>query len=139
MENKDREYRKFKFGLALKKVMDQSKENDPDNANEDARSFRKIERASGIRHASIVQIVNGKKNASWSTIDAILEGLEMTLTQFAAIYDALTNEEVLNHKKGIEKKKVERENKRKLNSKTAAKKELPNKKIRSPKKSKNKQ
>ena len=115
MENKDKEHRKFKFGLALKKIMDQSKENHPNKKiNEDASSFRKMERASGIRHASIIQIVNGQKNASWSTIDAILEGLEMTLAQFASYYDAISEEEVRNYKNSIQKKKQERENKKNL-------------------------
>lgn len=76
-------------------------------------SFRKLESASGIRHASIVEIVNGKKNAAWSTVDAILEGLEITLTNFASIYDNLIEMEILEYKKELEKKKQERKKKRK--------------------------
>ncbi len=76
-------------------------------------SFRKLETASGIRHASIVEIVNGKKNASWTTVDAILEGLEMTLTQFAKVYDNLTDAEVSAYKKEVTAKKQARERKAK--------------------------
>jgi len=120
MEILEKEYKKLRFGLAFKKVMDQNKDNDPlKKVNDDATSFRKIEKASGIRHASIVQIINGKKNASWSTIDAIIEGLEMTLTQFAVIYDALTQEEVEEHKKEIERKKQQRNKKKISKSKLA--------------------
>jgi len=63
---------------------------------------------SGITNASLVQIIDGRKNASWSTVDAILEGLEMTLTQFAFIYDALTPGEVEEYKKEVERKKQQR-------------------------------
>lgn len=93
--------------FGLQKNMDQNKKGQSlGKTNEDATSFRKMERASGIRHASIVKIVNGEKNASWSTIDALLEGLEMTLTDFAAIYDSITEKEVVSHQKEITRKKL---------------------------------
>lgn len=106
MDAGEKHFRMLKFGLAFKKIMDQNKQaKSLGKTNEDATSFRKMERASGIRHASIVKIVNGEKNASWSTIDALLEGLEMTLTDFAAIYDAITEKDVVSHQKEIAKKK----------------------------------
>lgn len=77
-------------------------------------SFRKLESASGIRHATIVEIVNGKKNPSWSTIDALLEGLGIDLTRFAIIYDSITDEEILDYKKEVEKRKLERQKKLKF-------------------------
>ena len=76
-------------------------------------SFRKLETASGIRHATIVEIVNGKKNAAWSTVDALLDGLEINLTDFASIYDSLSEADVLAYKKELEKRKEEREKKKK--------------------------
>jgi transcriptional regulator with XRE-family HTH domain len=122
MEQKDKEYRKLRFGLALKKVMDQALEKqdlgvkDGKEGKSKSLSFRKLETASGIRHATIVEIVNGKKNAAWSTVDALLEGLEIDLTQFASIYDNLTEQEVLVYKKELMLKKQEREKKRKKKS-----------------------
>lgn len=96
MEPKEREYKKLKFGLALKRAME-------DSGNE-LNSFRKLESASGIRHASIVEIVNGKKNPSWSTIDSILEGLELTLGEFAYYYDSITENDILEYKKKLKEK-----------------------------------
>lgn len=112
MEDKEKTYRKLKLGLALKKVMldtNNSGTNDlTDDKTSTSFSFRQLESLSGIRHASIVQIVNGKKNASWSTIDAILEGLGMTLTQFAIVYDEITEKEISEYQREIEKRKQER-------------------------------
>ena len=75
-------------------------------------SFRKLETSSGIRHASIVEIVNGKKNAAWSTIDSILDGLDITLSDFAAIYDKISEKEIEAYRVEIERKKQERKKKR---------------------------
>lgn len=96
MEPKEREYKKLKFGLALKRAME--------HATNELNSFRKLESASGIRHASIVQIVNGKKNPSWSTIDSILEGLELSLSDFASYYDSVTENDILEYKKKLKEK-----------------------------------
>jgi len=118
MDRKEKDIRKFKLGLALLKAMGKvtKDESDPQTLSADQKksvSFRKLETASGIRHASIVEIVNGKKNASWTTVDAILEGLEMTLAQFAKIYDNLTEDEISIYKKEVTVKKNARERKAK--------------------------
>ena len=123
MESKDKELKKLKIGLAFKKIMDQGKGQDPENkGNEDASSFRKIERASGIRHASIVEIVNGKKNPAWTTIDAVLEGLDMTVSDFASIYDSIVEEEIIEYKTEIDRKKTERNKKLEKNKKKKGRK-----------------
>lgn len=115
MDNKEREYRKLRFGLTLKKCMEKTQMKiSIDKKQFKSLSFRKLESASGIRHASIVEIVNGKKNPSWSTVDAILEGLEITLTDFALIYDYLEEKEILEYKRELDKKKQERKKKKKL-------------------------
>lgn len=98
----------LKLGLAFKKLMK------PDSPGPESNSvgmvsrsfsFRELESESGIRHATIVEIVNGKKNPAWSTIDALLEGLAISLTEFASVYDSLTKKEVLEYKQEIQRKK----------------------------------
>lgn len=118
MDRKEKDTRKFKLGLALLKAMgkaikDESYPQTPSTDKKKSLSFRKLETASGIRHASIVEIVNGKKNASWTTVDAILEGLEITLAQFAKIYDNLTEDEIAIYKKEVTAKKHARDRKAK--------------------------
>jgi transcriptional regulator with XRE-family HTH domain len=129
MEIKDKENRKLRFGIALKKFMekavsDNSDSNTIEQIDDQKRkslSFRKLETNSGIRHASIVEIVNGKKNAAWSTVDALLEGLDITLSEFAIVYDKITEKEIVEYKREIEKKKQERNKKQKKNSSKSAK------------------
>lgn len=122
MDAEQKQEAKFKLGLALKKAMGKVIRDEPDQQTPSADkkkslSFRKLETASGIRHASIVEIVNGKKNASWTTVDAILEGLEITLAQFAKIYDNLTEAEISTYKKEVTAKKHARDRKAKSSRK----------------------
>ena len=116
MENKEKDYRKLKFGLTLKRFMDQKAEPDSLGNNDGGNkskslSFRKLESSSGIRHATIVEIVNGKKNAAWSTVDALLDGLGISLAEFASVYDGLSEKEILDYKKELEEKKQKRQKK----------------------------
>lgn len=122
MDSKEKSYRKIKLGLALKKIMASELNNDSqlqeefssDYEKNKPLSFRKLESASGIRHATIVEIVNGKKNPSWSTIDALLEGLGIDLTRFAIFYDGITEDEMEDYIKELEKRKQERQKKLKF-------------------------
>jgi hypothetical protein len=126
MEDKEKEYRKLKFGLALKRIMDRALDKEATTESESANdqekkkslSFRELESASGIRHATIVEIVNGKKNAAWSTVDALLDGLGINLTQFATVYDNLNEQEVLQYKKELLLKKQVRDKRKKNKKKT---------------------
>jgi len=49
-------------------------------------SLRKLESSSGVPYASIHQIVSGSKNASFTTIWALLEGLDIKLDEFFTHY-----------------------------------------------------
>jgi transcriptional regulator with XRE-family HTH domain len=139
MGNTEKEFRKLKFGLALKKFMDRTVEsqtkvksndfNTNESNNDFGISFRNLETDSGIPHPSIVQIVNGKKNASWTTICALLDGLEISLTKFASVYDKITSDEISIYKGEIDKKKEARENK-KVNSKSQSKKSIHEKELK---------
>jgi transcriptional regulator with XRE-family HTH domain len=128
MDAKEKDYRKLRFALALKISMEgfnksktpaiEGLEPKPKNI-----SFRELEANSGIPHPAIVQIIHGKKNASWTTIDALLEGLDITLSKFAAVYDKITGKEIEEYKKEIEKKKQEQKKKfQKRASKSVTKK-----------------
>lgn len=114
MDEKEKSYRKLKFGLALKKVMDEpiKKIALKGDGKVASISTRELESLSGIRHATIVQIANGTKNASWSTIDALLDGLNLTLSEFASIYDSIQESDVIAYRKEIERKKSVRAKKK---------------------------
>jgi hypothetical protein len=136
----DKEFRKLKFGLALKKFMvkpmeeqpnvdiDTSNKTNSENQNIDSISFRALETASGIPHPSIVQIVNGKKNASWSTVTLLLDGLEINLSQFAFVYDNLSEQEVKSYFEEISTKNLDRIKKKRFQGKKSVEKDKSSKK-----------
>jgi hypothetical protein len=111
MENKEKQNIKLKFGLALKKILDRNKElsvkiKEEGKANDKLiTSFGKLESSSGIPKATLVRIVSGKKNAAATTIAAVLEALEIKLSEFGIIYDSLTEKEITEYKFSIENKK----------------------------------
>lgn len=116
MDAKEKDYRKLRFALALKISMEGfNKSKTPSiegfKVNPKNISFRELEANSGIPHPAIVQIIHGKKNASWTTVDALLEGLDITLSKFAAVYDKITEQEIEEYKREIEKKKQEQKKK----------------------------
>lgn len=117
MDKREKEYNLFKFGLTVRMIIDANKARSLSGAAFPHRdtsivSIRKLESASGIPNSSLVHIINGKKNPSWSTIAAILEGLAMTLSQFAEIYDNITDQAINEYQKGLEKKRNERDKKK---------------------------
>lgn len=108
MDEKEKNLKKVRFGLALKRAMEgnlSSTGKGSLNSTPQIISARQLESSSGIPHPSILHIINGKKNPSWSTIAALLEGLEINVETFGAIYDSLGDKEVNDHNKTVEKKK----------------------------------
>lgn len=111
MENKEKQNIKLKFGLAFKKILDRNKELLV-KMKEDRRvndkliaSFGKLESSSGVPKATLVRIVSGKKNAAATTIAAVLEALEIKLSEFGIIYDSITEKEITEYKFSIENKR----------------------------------
>lgn len=92
MTNQEKEILKLKFGLAVIKKIDENKglaKSNKENGRESNQlidSLRKLEASSGIPYASIHKITVGEKNASFTTISALVDGLEMNLDEFFANY-----------------------------------------------------
>jgi transcriptional regulator with XRE-family HTH domain len=114
VEQKDIAYSKLRFGLALKKVLEEKKAKGLQNKAKGLKdhnlinSFGKLESSSGLRKATLVDIATGSRSASFSTIAAILDAFEMTLTEFGSYYDNISDKEVSEYKKEIEKTRKER-------------------------------
>ena len=114
MTNSEKEELKLRFGIALLKVIHANKEKADKNKEKGIRdlqlidSLRKLESASGIPYASIHRIAAGTKNAGFTTIAAIVEGLGISLTDFFSdYYYAVTDSDIeLNKKERSKKKKV---------------------------------
>jgi hypothetical protein len=103
----DKEIRKLRLGLTFKRLMGKEPKSQANKllSNKRELSFRELESNSGIRHATIVEIVNAKKNAAWTTVAALLEGLNIKVNEFGYVYDSITEKEILNYKNQLEEKK----------------------------------
>lgn len=113
MTNQEKEILKLKFGLAVMMKIDENKELaklNKENGKESEQlidSIRKLEASSGIPYASIQRITVGEKNASFTTISALVEGLEMTLDEFFTdYYYKISESDVERKMEEIAKKKI---------------------------------
>lgn len=90
--------------------MDENKSKAIDNPKKDIiDSYGKLEISSGLRKATLIDFASGKSNPSGTTIAAILDALEMSLSEFGAVYDKITERQILEYKKEIEKSRKERD------------------------------
>ena len=113
----------LRFGLTQKLILDQNKSKAIDNPKKDIiDSYGKLETSSGLRKATLIDFASGKSNPSGTTIAAILEALDMSFSEFGAIYDKITEKEVLEYKKEIEKSRKDRDTKRPANKKSKPRK-----------------
>ena len=119
MEGKEKDHIKLRFGLALRKIIDKNKAIDEKNRLNGIKdkniinSFGRLESNSGVPKATLIGIVQGKKNAASTTITSILDAFEITLAEFGTYYDNITDEEIVNYKSELLKAKEERKKKRK--------------------------
>jgi len=103
MDKQQAELIQLRFGLTLKLILDDNKSKAIDNPKEDIiDSYGKLEISSGLRKATLIDFASGKSNPSGTTIAAILEALEMSLGEFGAVYDKITEKEVMEYKKELE-------------------------------------
>ena len=113
----------LRFGLTLKLILDENKSKAIDNPKKDIiDSYGKLETSSGLRKATLIDFASGKSNPSGTTIAGILEALDMSLSEFGAYYDKITEKEVLEYKKEIEKSRKERNTKKPANKKSKPRK-----------------
>ena len=118
MEGKEKDHIKLRFGLAIKKIIDKNKAIEDKNRLSGIKdkniinSFGRLESNSGVPKATLIGIVQGKKNAASTTIAAILEAFEMTFSEFGVIYDTITEQEILTYKVELKTAKEERKKKK---------------------------
>lgn len=122
MDKQQAELVQLRFGLALKLILEENKSNALDNPRKDIiDSYGKLESSSGLRKATLIDFASGKSNPTGTTIAAILDALDMSLSEFGAYYDKIKEKEILEYKKEIEKSRREREIKKTV-KKTSVKK-----------------
>jgi transcriptional regulator with XRE-family HTH domain len=110
MDKQQAELIQLRFGLTLKLILDENKTKAADKPKKDIiDSYGKLEISSGLRKATLIDFASGKSNPSGTTIAAILEALEISLSEFGAVYDKITERQIIEYKKEIEKSRKERD------------------------------
>jgi len=108
MEKKDKNFLKHKIGFCIRKIIEKNKalSKNENAANEDLIiSLRKLAASSGIEYAIIQKIAVGKKNPAYTTLVAIADGFNLTLTEFFEFHDAISDSELENEIADRKKKK----------------------------------
>lgn len=109
MNFKEKEIIKLKLGICLQHIISANKGKATENreaGKEDVllvTSLRKLEAASGIDFSTIQRISVGDKNAEFSTLVALADGLNITPSELIAYYPEITSKEISE----LQKKKEE--------------------------------
>jgi len=110
-------YVKYKYALALKKLQEknkiQKKKNDRKGIVDNSfdHSYGAISSSTGLRAATISNIITGSAEIKTFTLYLILSSLNVSYSQFGKVFDKLTETEVINYKNQITKERHEREEK----------------------------
>ncbi len=110
MKNEHDIFIQFKIGLALRIIISANKElakNEnmkPTKRPLPDKSYGGISSTSGIRTATISDIVNGKSDPKGSTLIYILDSLGVTMTDFGKIFDSLNEKQVKEYMLEIKQK-----------------------------------
>jgi transcriptional regulator with XRE-family HTH domain len=92
MTNQEKEILKFRFGLAVKKKIEENQIRSKANKLKGFKdhllidNLKKLEASSGVTYANLTKIVNGAKNPEFTTIHALIEGLNIKIDEFFAGY-----------------------------------------------------
>ena len=114
MESKEKQYILLKWGLALKLIVEKNKTLVQDKKAQGIRdkniinSFGRLEAASGIPKATLVNISLGRKNAASTTWTAILEALDMSMADFGQLFDSIKETDVLLYRNELDDARKER-------------------------------
>jgi len=99
---------RLKLATALKKILDRNKERVISHAVKDEESFwivdslRQLEAASGLSYTIVQGVFAAKRDLQFTSLMTLVgDGLGLTFSEFAEIFDSVTDEEIKNLKKHI--------------------------------------
>jgi len=126
MQEKGKEYIKLKLATCFRIILKSKKNLDLENKAkniEDVRlvaSMRQLEAESGLSYTIIQNVSVGKRDLQFTSLIALIENLGISFSEFAGLYDTITEKQMIEEKALIEKNKIKK--------KVKSKKSLENKK-----------
>lgn len=123
MQENGKDYIKFKLATCFRTILKNKKNRDLENkANniEDLRlvaSMRQLEAESGLSYTIIQNVSVGKRDIQFTSLISLIESLGISFSEFAQIYDAITENQMVDEKSEIEKNKTKKQTKTKKSKK----------------------
>jgi len=114
VKNEEQQFLKFRYALALKNLLENNKKqkefnlkNGIENLNLDY-SYGKISSTTGLRPATISNIISGISEMKIYTLDLILGSLGISYTEFGKMLDNVPQQEIFKYKETKERERIER-------------------------------
>ncbi len=92
---------RYKLAVTIQKIISNNT-----NRNEKglATSLRKLAASSQTEYAIIQKITSGKKDPQFTTLAAIIDGLEISFSEFSQVYDSVTEKDIQEYKSSLRQK-----------------------------------
>jgi len=120
MQENGKEYIKFKLVTCLRIILRNKKniylENKAKNI-EDLRlvaSMRQLEAESGLSYTIIQNVSVGKRDIQFTSLITLVENLGISFSEFAELYDTITEKQMTDEKAIIEKNKTKKKTRSKI-------------------------
>ena len=88
MDSKEKLLIRVRLAIAIKKLIEKNRDSGKPGA---ISSLRKLAAASGVEYAIIQKITSGVKDPQFSTINAIAEGLDISVSALIHHYEQVTD------------------------------------------------
>jgi hypothetical protein len=111
MKEKGKEYIKLKLATCFRIILKNKKKIELENKAsniEDLRlvsSLRQLESESGLSYTIIQNLSVGKRDIQFTSLITLIENLGLTFSEFANLYDSITEKQIGYEKEIIEKNK----------------------------------
>ena len=101
MDAKEKLIARYRLALTIQKIIS---ENVSKNVEGSVTSLRKLAASSETEYSIIQKITSSKKDPQVSTLTAIIDGLELSFSEFSKVFDSITNEDIDGYKRSLKEK-----------------------------------
>lgn len=92
---------RYKLAVTIQKIISNNTDR---NERGLVTSLRKLAASSQTEYAIIQKITSGKKDPQFSTLAAIIDGLDISFSEFSQIYDSVTEKDIQDYKSSLRQK-----------------------------------
>jgi len=92
---------RYKLAITIQKIISNNTDR---NEKGLVTSLRKLAASSETEYAIIQKITSGKKDPQFSTLATIIDGLDISFSEFSQIYDSVTEKDIQDYKSSLKQK-----------------------------------